>query len=137
MKTIVLDASVLVACLFKDGRARRVLLSAPGARFVAPPDVLEEAEEQVPRIARRLGLAEAEIRAVLRVLSRRIQVVPMVVLRPLEIRARAIARKAGDEADWEYVALSLVAEAPIWSYDHDFRRMRGVRVVSTSEVAAA
>ena len=135
MKTVVLDASILVACLFKDGRARRVLLHAQGAAFVAPPDIVREAERQIPRVAKRAGVTAAESRAVLQVLRGRIHEVPFELLRPLEGRAKALAADAGDAEDWEYVAVALALNAPVWTYDDDFRRVKGIRLIGTSEVS--
>ncbi|MFI5418929.1 MAG: PIN domain-containing protein [Candidatus Lutacidiplasmatales archaeon] len=135
MSAVVLDASVLVACLFKDGRARRVLLHSTGAAFVAPPDILLETERQIPRVARRAGITPAEARAVLQLLRGRIHEVPFDVLRPFEERARAVARDASAEDDWEYVALALALDAPVWAYDDDFRRMKGIRLIGTRDVS--
>jgi predicted nucleic acid-binding protein len=56
--------------------------------------------------------------------------------RPFEERAKAVARRAGDPNDWEYVALAWALDAPIWTYDHDFRRMEGVRAIDTASIRA-
>jgi predicted nucleic acid-binding protein len=134
LKTVVLDASVMVACLFKDGRARHVLLHAPTVTFLAPPGVIEEALAQLPRIAKRIGLPEQDIRLILADLLRSIEVVPIARIEPFERAARAIAGGAGAEDDWEYVALCLAENAPVWTYDADFPRMKGVKLISTSQV---
>lgn len=134
MRAIVLDASVLVACLFKDGRARHVLLHATDVRFVAPPDLWVESERQIPRVARRAGISSEQARAALRLLRPRVHEVPLDSLRPVEERAKALARAAGDVDDWEYVALALTLGAPIWTYDDGFRRIDGVRTIRTSSV---
>lgn len=129
-----MDASVLVACLFKDGRARQVLLHSKGVRFVAPPDIVKEAERQLPRVANRAGITPAQTHSVLRILRARIQEVPLDALRPHEQTARALAWTAGDETDWEYVALALTLDAPVWTYDQDFRRVKGIRLIGTTDV---
>ncbi|HKV89601.1 MAG TPA: PIN domain-containing protein [Thermoplasmata archaeon] len=134
MRTVVLDASVLVACLFKDGRARHVLLHSSEVRFLAPPDLLVESERQLPRVARRAGITPGQARATLRILRGRVHEVPLAVLRPVEARARSLARAAGDENDWEYVALALTLGAPIWTYDDDLRRVKEIRTVGTSRI---
>lgn len=134
MKPVVVDASVLVACLFKDGRARQVLLHAKGVRFVAPPDIVKETERQLPRVARRAGITPAQTHSVLRILRGQIQEVPLDALRRHEEKAKALAGAAGDETDWEYVALALNLDAPVWTYDHDFRRVKGIRQIGTSDV---
>lgn len=134
MKPVVVDASVLVACLFKEGRARQVLLHAKGVGFVVPPDIVREAGRQLPRVALRAGITAAQSRSVLRVLLGRVQEVPIDALRTQEKAARALAGSVGDETDWEYVALALALDAPIWTYDDDFRRMKGIRLIGTAEV---
>jgi len=135
VKRIVLDASVVVACLFKDGSARRILLHASNVTFLAPPGIQEEAEAQLSRAARRTGLPPETVRLILGDLLRHLEVVPMNRLRSVGAKARKTARDAGDENDWEYVALSWVEDAPIWTYDADFSRMDGVRTISTAEVS--
>lgn len=135
MRTVVLDASILVACLFKDRRARRVLLHAQGAIFVAPPEILREAERHIPRVAKRAGVTAAESLAVLQVLRGRIQEVPFEMLRPFEAHAKARATDAGDVEDWEYVAVALALNAPVWTYDDDFRTVKGIRLIGTGEVS--
>ena len=135
MTRIVLDASVVVTCLFKDGSARRVLLHASKITFLALPGIQEDARAQLSRVARRTGLPPETVRLFLEDLLRDVEVVPMNRLRSVETKARRAARDAGDENDWEYVALSWVEDAPIWTYDADFSRMDGVRTISTAEVS--
>ena len=134
MRVVVLDASVLVACLFKDGRARHALLHSSAVRFVAPPDLLVESERQLPKVARRAGITPAQARGTLQILRGQIHEVPIALLRPAEAHARSLAKLAGDENDWEYVALALTLGAPIWTYDDDLRRVKEIRTVGTSRV---
>jgi predicted nucleic acid-binding protein len=137
VRTVVLDASVLVACLFKDGRARSVLLDAEDVVFLTPPGILREADRQLARVADRTGASKAEVQDILALLRDHIQEVALEVLLPWERRAKRIATEGGDPEDWEYVALALASAAPIWTYDADFRRMRGIRVLGTVEVAGS
>lgn len=134
MRTIVLDASALLACLFKDGRARATLLHTEGTVLVAPPGILEEVERQLPRVAKRVGITIPEARAVLNILLEHVQEVSLDALRPFEAQAKALARNAGDVNDWEYVALALALDAPIWTYDDDFGRVAGIDVVRTGAI---
>lgn len=132
MRTVVLDASVLVACLFKDGRAREVLMGSPDVLFVVPPGIRAEARRQLPRIAARAGITRSEAEGTLQLLLRQVEEVSLEVLRPFEGKAREAASQAGDPSDWEYIALALALDAPIWTYDDDFDRVRGVNRVGTS-----
>lgn len=94
----------MVAFMFREGTARRVLLHAAGVAFLAPPRILAEAEAQLVRLARRTGLPHETLRSILADLFRYVEVVPMSRLRAAETRARKAARDAGDDNDWKYVA---------------------------------
>lgn len=111
-----------------------MLLHASDVRFVAPPDLLVEAQRQIPKVARRAGITPEQARATLRVLQGRIHEVPFDLLSPVATRARELAREAGDVDDWEYVALALTLDAPIWTYDDDLRRVKGIRTVGSARV---
>jgi predicted nucleic acid-binding protein len=132
VRVVVLDASVLVACLFKDGRARSAVLYAEDVAFVVPPGILSEVERQLPRIALRAGISRSELDGILELLRGHLHEISLEVLRPFEADAKGNALDAGDVTDWEYVALALALDAPVWTYDRDFRRMRGVRTIGTT-----
>jgi predicted nucleic acid-binding protein len=134
LRIVVLDASVLVACLFKEGRARPAVLYSDDVALVVPPGILSEVERELPRVAHRAGVSRAELGSILELLRGHIQEVALDVLRPFETDAKRIAVEAGDPTDWEYVALALALDAPVWTYDRDFRRMRGVQTIGTSDL---
>lgn len=64
----------------------------------------------------------------------RIAVVPRERYSAFEAAAKRITLTARAWNDWPYVALALAESAPVWSYDHDFLRMKGVTVLTTSAV---
>ncbi len=137
MTRVVLDASVLVACLFKDGNARRTLLDLSAeVLLLAPAELPEEARRQLSRVQARAGLDRATLEGILSLLLERIEVVSRAGYAPFEERAKELARAADAEADWPYVALALAEKAPIWTYDKDFRRVVGLKVLTTAEVQA-
>ena len=70
----------------------------------------------------------------LHLLLEHVQEVSLDALSPFEVRARALARNAGDVDDWEYVALALALNAPIWTYDNDFGQVAGIEVVRTDAI---
>ncbi len=134
MTKVVVDASVLVASLMVDGRARHALLHSPSTLYV-PPRVFEELEGKVGKIAARARVDWTIVGALFADLRQRIEVVPEALLAPFLPDARARVLAAGAEGDEDYVAAALALDAPIWTYDRDFRRIRGVRVIGTAEVA--
>jgi len=134
MTKVVVDASVLVASLMADGRARHALLHSPFALYV-PPRVFEELQAKAEKIAKRARLDQTVVDALLADLRSRIEVVPDALLAHFLPDARARAVAAGAEGDEDYVAAALALDVPIWTYDRDFARVRGVRVIGTAEVA--
>lgn len=133
MTRIVVDASVLVASLMADGRARHALLHSP-ATLYAPPRVFEELEAKAGKIAKRARVNQATVEALLADLRHRIEIVPEALLAPFLSEARARTLSASAEGDEDYVAAALALEAPIWTYDRDFSRIREVRVIGTADV---
>ncbi|MGQ0536230.1 MAG: PIN domain-containing protein, partial [Methanobacteriota archaeon] len=76
MRAVVVDASVLVAALMADGRARHVLLHASDVAFYGPAALFEETLRHVPRISKRAGLPETVVRALIADVQKRIRLVP-------------------------------------------------------------
>ena len=134
MTKVVVDASVLVASLMADGRARHALLHSPLALYV-PPRVFEELQAKVDKVVKRARVDRTIVDALLRDLRNRIEVVPDALLAPFLPDARARAAAADAEGDEDYIAAALALDAPVWTYDRDFARIRGVRVIGTAEVA--
>jgi predicted nucleic acid-binding protein len=134
VRQVVVDASVVVAGLLKDGTARDALLSSEDVAFVAPGYLSEEVDRHLNRLADRSGLPVATIEAVLQDLLSVIELVPEAVYAPWIPQARAMARTAHAQGDEEYIALSLALAAPIWAYDRDFSRIPGIKSVSTREL---
>lgn len=133
MKAIVVDASVLVAALLADGRARRTLIHATD-RLVVPARILEETRGLLPALSRKSGLPEALLRVVFDDVLPLLTVVPMPLFEGQLSRARDLARRAHAEGDEHYIALALAMNAPIWTYDHDFQRVPGIQTVGTTDI---
>lgn len=64
----------------------------------------------------------------------RIQVLSTDAYRFKRDEAQRLCREADAWGDDDYVALALALDAEIWTYDQDFRRIPGLRVVGTTEV---
>lgn len=133
MGFVVVDASVLFACLAKDGRARDVL-STTRANLVAPPALMEEVAALLPKAAARTGVGVDVMAGVLAHLQERIQVFTVDAYRSKRPEAQRLCREADAWGDDEYVALALALDASIWTYDKDFHRIPGLRIVGTTAV---
>lgn len=133
MAFVVVDASVLFACLAKEGRTRDVLMTTR-ANLVAPPALLEEVEALLPRAAARAGLSPDVMAGVLAHLQKRIQVLAVDAYRAKRDTAQRLCREADAWGDDEYVALALALDGAVWTYDKDFQRIPGLRVMGTAEV---
>lgn len=131
---VVVDASVLVASLMADGRARHVLLHSTAILYV-PPRVFEELEAKVGKIAKRARVDRTTVEALLADIRQRVEIVPDAVLAPFLPDAEARTRAADAEGDEDHVATALALQAPVWTYDRDFAHISGIRVIGTSEVA--
>ena len=134
MKRIVVNASVVLAGLFKDGTVRDILLTFEDAEFVAPQYLRSEVERHLPEIVARSGKSEATLRAVLEDLLSAIDLLPVEMYSNSLERAREIARRADAKGDEDYLAMALALDAPVWTLDKDFTRASGVRALRTSEV---
>lgn len=133
MNPVIVDASVLIAALMSDGRARRVLVHAPCAFFV-PPRILDETNRHLGEIAKRARLPQHSIKSMMEDLFERIEVVPPALFSPFLEDAKNRTRAEDAEGDEHYVALATALGAPVWTYDDDFDRISGIRRITTSDV---
>lgn len=131
---VVVDASVLVACLIKDGRARDVLLNHPEVQFVAPGFVLDELAGSRARLESKFRVQPSALDAVMVEIRQRVQVVAAHAYAARRDEAQRRAKKAQAWGDDEYVALALALDAPLWTYDDDFDRIEGIRRVTAAQI---
>jgi predicted nucleic acid-binding protein len=131
---VVVDASVILAGLLRDGTTRGVLLGDHDLRLYTPAAVTEEVDRHLPQVAERSGVSRESIAVVLDRFWSRFEAVPTegsARFLPSARRRSARAHALHDEA---YVALAEALEAPVWTYDKDFRRVVGLEVLSTKDV---
>jgi predicted nucleic acid-binding protein len=133
---VIVDASVVVAGLFKDGVVRDTLLNSPEVWFVAPSYLQAEASRHTKEVASRARLSPGTVEAVLEDLLSAIDLVPPGHYSGWIETARRLTDRAGAAGDEDYVALALALEAPIWTLDRDFHRIPGIRVLATSDLAS-
>lgn len=134
MRLVVVDASVVVAGLFKDGAVRDLLLNTETLEVCAPVYVKGEVARQVPRISARAHLPQATVEALLADFLEAIDLVPLAAYAIRMPEARELARAAGAEGDADFIALSLALACPIWTLDHDFARVPHLQMHSTREI---
>jgi predicted nucleic acid-binding protein len=131
---VVVDASVILAGLLRDGTTRSVLLGQHNLTLYTPAAVTDEVERHLPEIVERSGVSKESVVVVLEQIRAGLEVVPTETFArylPSARRRVARARALHHEA---YVAFADALGAPVWSCDKDFRRVDGVTVVSTKEV---
>jgi predicted nucleic acid-binding protein len=132
---VVVDASVLVACALADGSSRRTLLDRLDVDFYAPEFVIEELRKKTPRMIALSGLGPTLLSELLDELVKRVTIVPAEGYSSKRKEAIRLATAAGAHGDEDYVALALALDAPIWTFDKDFLRIRGIVVTRTIPVA--
>lgn len=139
MQRIIVDATMLVAAMFKDGATRRLILHPPdGVRFCAPELLAEEAAEQVDRVAAKAEVPVETIRQLVVDLLDRIQPIPDELLDSVRATAHDLCARATASDDEDYVAAALALDVPIWTFDPDFARVaklrQGLRVWTRAEI---
>lgn len=133
MAFVVVDASVLFACLARDGRIRDVLMTTR-ANLVAPPALMDEVAALLPKAAARAGVSVEVMAGVLAHLGGRIQVLSSDAYKAKRDEAQRLCREADDWGDDEYMALALAVDAAVWTYDKDLQRIPGLRIADSTEV---
>lgn len=134
MTRVVVDASVVFSSLIANGRSRAILLGSHSLEFYVPAIITQEVRRHFPEACEKANLPRTVVEGLLEDVLASLQVVPDELLRSALDSARARCRSAHALNDDLYVALADVLDAPIWSYDKDFRRVSGVRVVSVREL---
>lgn len=117
---LVIDANPIISALL--GRTAREVLACGRYVFFSTQYTLFEVARYLPRLAKRLDIAELD-------LFREYQLLPIVACQPGEYDAQlAEARRmieARDPKDVPILALTLALRCPLWSEDRDpLRRCR-------------
>ncbi len=134
MRSIIVDASVVLAGLFEDGTVRDILINFEDAEWVAPQYLRSEVERHLADVVLRSRKPEGTVRAVLEDVLAAIDIVPVGAYSSLMDRARDVARRAGAQGDEDYIAMALALEAPVWTLDKDFVRVPGVTILRTMDI---
>ncbi len=137
VRRVVVDASVLLAGLFKIGTVRDLLLTTESCFFSAPDYLQSEVHRHLFDVSLRSQLSAETVRVVLEDLLSQIELAPFGLYAHRIEEARRVMGKAHAPEDVDYVALALSLDAPIWTLDNDFRRMSRVATLTTRELERA
>jgi predicted nucleic acid-binding protein len=136
LNRVVVDASVVLASLISDGPTRGLLLGHHDLECYAPDVVVAELDPHMTRMADRTAKPREIVAALFADIRARLEVVPVTAYAAFLPHARVRAKAARAKGDEAYLALAEALSAPVWTYDKDFRRVAGLKVLSTREVPA-
>ena len=128
----VIDANIILSGLISDSMTRRLLVEL-GDSFLTPVYVHDEIGTYTGMVSEKSGLSSAEVEELIKILFKRIDVVPRpVVLESLQ-EAAWIMRDT-DPDDAVYLAAALERDAHLWSDDGDYDEQDAVPVATTGDV---
>jgi predicted nucleic acid-binding protein len=130
---VVVDANVAIAALMANGSVRDVLLNSTTLDFFAPEYLKSEIARHEADVVSRSHLDPTSVRALLEDVTQVIQFVPSHAYAARTAEARRLAAQAHADRDEEYIALARWLDAPVWTLDNDFRRIKRLRVLRTNE----
>ncbi len=122
VRTIVLDANILVRAVLGSRVPELLAAHAAQATFLAPDIAFDEAREHLPTVLAKRGKSAEAIQAALEKLQALGRViVPVAAESYLPFRDQALARIGPrDREDWPVLACALSADCAIWTEDKDF-----------------
>ena len=136
MNRVVVDASVVLASLISDGPTGGLLLGHHDLEYYAPDVVVAELDPHMARVAERTAKPREIVAALFADILAHLEVVPVTAYAAFLPHARTRAKAAHAEGDESYLALAEALSASVWTYDKDFRRVAGLKLLSTREVRA-
>lgn len=118
MKTLVIDANILIRAVL--GKVARELIEAnlSGVRFLAADVAVADAREHIPSILHKRGIDPSTALQVLQELIAAIDVCKEDTY--TSFKQDAIKRIPQDKEDWPMIACALTHNCPIWTQDKDF-----------------
>lgn len=132
---LVVDANVLIASFLKEGTTRALLLDTR-LKLYAPEHLISEVSrhlEENASLRKRIGLSNQELQDLFRILTHRIQTIPIESYKGAMNKALSLAPH---EEDAPYLAVALCLGIPIWSSDRGLKEQNTLAVYSTPEVIA-
>ncbi|MFH1132907.1 MAG: PIN domain-containing protein [Nanoarchaeota archaeon] len=130
---IVIDANVLIAALFSEGKTLELLFNER-LEPVAPALLFDEVQRNLDRVSEKTGLSKDDCNKAFLALRGRIkEVSPAEFSHALKEANNSLA---GHIKDTEYVALAIALHIPLWSKEKLLKRLPGIEVLDAAEVEA-
>ena len=131
---LVVDANVVFAAVIKKSYTLDLihLLSKKGFILCSPAYLLEETNQRINTLLRFSGLNKVELKFLLQVILKKIEVVPEQNYRKYLKKAQALFPEHLKDAP--YFALALSLDCGIWSNEKRFKQQSLASVLTTSEL---
>ncbi len=131
---LVVDSNIVIASLLRDGITRSLLMEAPMG-FLAPEHMLGEIRKHRAAIAKRAHLSVAEFDLLFALVTEQLAI---VAAESYSAQIQDAQQRIGelDPGDIPFLALALRSDCGIWTYNAKHFEGGGIRVWSTSDVAA-
>src|SRR3989344_1382508 len=131
---LVVDANIIFQALVKRGFIFRLIkqLVKDGVNLYSPEFVLEEIKNREEKLLKYSGLTSAELEFVIRLLFKKIEVIPKSKYAKFIPEASEIFPL--HTKDVAYFALALFNNSELWSDEKRHKKQGMVRVFSTSDL---
>lgn len=133
---LIVDANILVASFLKDAKTRELLVDVRLTLF-APEYLLSETSKKLKKsspLRKRIHVSDEVLEELVRMLTQKIQFVPLQSYQPHVQEASSLAPH---EEDTPYLALALLLDLPIWSNDRGLKDQTRIKIYSTHELIEA
>ena len=130
---IVLDSNIFFSALIKDSILRKIILEY-NDYFLFPSFIFQEIKEHKEELIEKTGLEKAEFRTLIKLILKKIKIVPTEVLNEFKDEALEIVKDI-DKDDVIFIACALAYEnSLIWSEDKKLKKQNKVEVYNTKEI---
>ncbi|MBU1111373.1 MAG: PIN domain-containing protein [archaeon] len=129
---IIIDSNVLFSALIKDSFTRKLIFEYDNS-FLFPFYIFEEMQKHYDELLEKSGMSTADFNKLLKILLKKVKIVPTEVLLPYKEEALEIVKDI-DISDVLFVACALAyARSVIWSDDKKLKNQTKVQVINTKE----
>ena len=130
---IIIDSNELFSALIKDSVTRRIILEYDGF-FLFPSFIFVEMEKHKTGLLKKSKMSEEDFNKLLRLILKKVVVVPNEVLVPFKKEAFGIVKNI-DPDDVIFVACALAyPNSIIWSNDRKLKKQSRVKILNTKEI---
>ena len=131
---IIIDSNALFSALIKNSKTRRIILDYDGF-FLFPSFIFIEMQKHEDELLEKSGLSIEDFKKLLRLIIKKVVIVPNEVLVPYKNEAYDIVKNI-DPDDALFVACALAyPNSVIWSDDKKLKRQTKVKVLNTQEIS--